>query len=139
MACSPSSSTVARRQDASQTQDTPPARVSEQSPPLVLKASIRELMDAEVDPAADYLWASVASISTKAGLEERQPRTEEAWHEVRRHAVTLVEATNLLIMKGRRVSDVPPGRERRGAGFCRGAAEDRSQLGHVRRDRTDPS
>jgi hypothetical protein len=69
-----------------------------------LTASIRELMDSEVDPAADFLWASVASISTRAGLEERRPHTDEEWLEVRRHAITLIEATNLLVMKGRRVS-----------------------------------
>jgi len=69
-----------------------------------LTASIRELMDSEVDPAADFIWASVASISTRAGLEERQPHTDEEWLEVRRHAITLIEATNLLVMKGRRVS-----------------------------------
>ena len=69
-----------------------------------LTASIRELMDSEIDPAADFLWASVASISTVAGLEERQPRTDEEWLEVRRRAITLIEATNLLVMKGRRVS-----------------------------------
>jgi hypothetical protein len=69
-----------------------------------LTASIRELMDSEIDPAADFIWASVASISTVAGLEERQPRTDEEWLEVRRRAITLVEATNLLVMKGRRVS-----------------------------------
>jgi Cytochrome C' len=73
-------------------------------PPFQLVASIRELMDSEVDPAADFLWGSVASISTRAGFEERQPRTDEEWLEVRRHAVTLSEAPNLLIMKGRRVS-----------------------------------
>jgi len=72
--------------------------------PFRLKASIRELMDSEIDPAADFIWASVASISTVAGLEERQPRTDEEWLEVRRRAITLIEATNLLVMKGRRVS-----------------------------------
>lgn len=72
--------------------------------PFRLTASIRELMDSEVDPAADFIWASVASISTVAGLEERQPRTDEEWLEVRRRALTLIEATNLLVMKGRRVS-----------------------------------
>ena len=50
--------------------------------------------------------AAVATISTKAGIEERQPRTQEEWAEVRRKAVTLVEAPNLLVMKGRRVSSV---------------------------------
>ena len=38
--------------------------------PFRLTASIRELMDSEVDPAADFIWGSVASISTRAGLEE---------------------------------------------------------------------
>ena len=73
-------------------------------PSFRLTASIRELMDAEIDPAADHLWDAVASISTRAGMEERQPRTAEAWHEVRRHALTLIEATNLLVMRGRNVS-----------------------------------
>jgi len=73
-------------------------------PPFRPKASIRELMDSEIDPAADFIWESVASISTRAGLEERQPRTDEEWLEVRRRAITLIEATNLLVMKGRRVS-----------------------------------
>ena len=72
--------------------------------PFRLTASIRELMDSEVDPAADFIWASVASISTRAGLEERQPHTDEEWLEVRRHAITLIEASNLLVMNGRRVS-----------------------------------
>jgi len=77
---------------------------SEPDGPFRLTASIRELMDSEVDPAADFIWASVASISTVAGLEERQPRTDDEWLEVRRRAITLIEATNLLVMKGRRVS-----------------------------------
>ena len=68
-------------------------------------------MDSEVDPAADFVWASVASITTRAGLEERQPHSDEEWLEVRRHAMTLIEATNLLVMPGRRVSHtyVPSG------------------------------
>jgi hypothetical protein len=83
----------------------PAASGADAGPPeFRLVASIRELMDSEVDPAADFLWASVASISTRAGLEERRPHTDEEWLEVRRHAVTLIEATNLLVMKGRRVS-----------------------------------
>jgi hypothetical protein len=72
--------------------------------PFRITASIRDLMDSEIDPSADLLWASVASISTKAGIEDRQPHTDEEWAEVRRKAITLVEATNLLVMKGRRVS-----------------------------------
>jgi hypothetical protein len=61
-------------------------------------------MDAELDPAADFLWDSVASISRYDGIEERRPRNEADWQEVRRHALRLLEATNLLVIEGRRVS-----------------------------------
>lgn len=69
-----------------------------------LTATVQELMDAELDPAADFLWDSVATISRVGGVEERQPRTDEEWQEVRRHALQLLEATNLLVMSGRQVS-----------------------------------
>lgn len=92
---------------------SPPSSAARETsdPPFRLTASIRELMDSQIDPSADFLWASVASISTRAGLEERQPRTDEEWLEVRRHAITLIEGANLLIMNGRRVSHtfVPAG------------------------------
>ena len=74
--------------------------------PFLPKASIRELMDAEVDPAADVLWESVVYTVTAAGAEDKQPRTPEEWQAVRRGAITLIEATNLLMMDGRRVA--PP-------------------------------
>ena len=61
-------------------------------------------MQSEVDPAADALWDSVATISSASGIEERQPRTDEEWAAVRRHAITLIEAANLLVMDGRRVA-----------------------------------
>jgi cytochrome c556 len=75
-----------------------------QGSPFRPTASILELMDAEVDPAADFLWAAVASISTRAGIEDREPHTAEEWAEVRRKAITLSEATNLLLLPGRRVA-----------------------------------
>ena len=67
-------------------------------------ATIKDIMDSMVDPSADYLWESVATIVTKAGTEERRPRTDEDWKKVRRAAVTLVEATNLIVMDGRKVA-----------------------------------
>jgi len=83
-----------------------------QDPPFHLTATIRELMDAEVDPSADALWESVAFISSKSGTLDRRPRTDQEWEAVRRHALTLIEATNLLVMEGRRVAPAnapPPG------------------------------
>jgi hypothetical protein len=81
-----------------------PAAAPSDKPNFDLTASIKELMDSEVDPAADFLWDSVATISRLDGIEERRPHTDEAWQEVRRRALTLIEATNLLVMDGRRVS-----------------------------------
>jgi cytochrome c556 len=72
--------------------------------PFRVQASIQELMQSVVDPPADALWESVATISTLSGIEERQPRTDEEWATVRRHAMTIVEAANLLVMDGRRVA-----------------------------------
>lgn len=64
-------------------------------------ATIQELMDSTVDPAADGVWDSVAVISSRAGVEKREPHTAEEWQEVRRHAVTLLESMNLVVMNGR--------------------------------------
>jgi len=72
--------------------------------PFLVTATIKDVMDSMVDPSADYLWESVATIVTRAGTEERRPRTDEDWKKVRRAAVTLIEATNLLVMEGRQVA-----------------------------------
>ena len=67
-------------------------------------ATIKDIMDSIVDPSADYLWDSVATIVTRAGTEERRPRTPEDWKNVRRRAIAMIEGTNLLIMDGRKVA-----------------------------------
>jgi hypothetical protein len=56
-----------------------------------------------VDHNADILWESVAVISSEKGVEERQPRTDEDWAQVRAAAIGLSEATNLLMIPGRKV------------------------------------
>lgn len=58
-------------------------------------------MEAETDPAADAVWDSVRITITAAGEEDKQPRTEKEWNEVRHSALILVESTNLLVMQGR--------------------------------------
>jgi hypothetical protein len=83
------------------------------SSPFMPKASIREIMAAEVDPAADALWDSVQIKITAAGEDHQQPRTDEEWQAVRRSALTLIESTNLLVMDGRHIVgpnvQLPPG------------------------------
>lgn len=70
-------------------------------------ASLQELMDGIVDPAADQLWDSVETIVTSEGEQTREPRSPQEWQEVRRHAITLIEAANLLVIDGRRVATKP--------------------------------
>jgi hypothetical protein len=57
-----------------------------------------------IDPAADLAWGSVSTTVTAAGTVERQPRTDAEWKAVRRQAVILAEASNLMMMEGRRVT-----------------------------------
>src|SRR6202030_508247 len=87
-----------------------PATVSAPAPPATpfqIKASIQELMDALIDPAADALWDSVSITETVKGTVFHQPKTDEEWQEARRHAIALIEGTNLLVMDGRKL--VAPG------------------------------
>jgi hypothetical protein len=69
--------------------------------PMIVTATIKELMDSTVDPAADGLWEAVSTSYTFEGVDDRQPRTEDEWMAVRRHAITLIEAVNLIVMQGR--------------------------------------
>jgi hypothetical protein len=60
-------------------------------------------MQTQIDPSADGVWNAVESDATSAGTVERLPRTPEEWVAARNSAITLVEATNLLVIDGRRV------------------------------------
>ncbi|HEY0799297.1 MAG TPA: hypothetical protein VGD54_00525 [Steroidobacteraceae bacterium] len=84
-----------------------PAAPAAPASPFAITASIQELMDAVIDPAADALWDSVGTTVTLQGTETRQPRSNEEWQEVRRRAIALIEGTNLLVMDGRKL--VAPG------------------------------
>jgi len=69
-----------------------------------LTGTIKDLMDSMVDPSADFIWDAVATTVSAKGIEEKAPRTDEEWTQVRRRAITLLEATNLLVMPGRKVA-----------------------------------
>ena len=77
---------------------------SSQPPPFLITATIQDLMDSEIDPAADFIWGSVGTVITRAGRQDNRPHTDAQWTEIRRRAITLVEATNLLVMPGRRIA-----------------------------------
>jgi hypothetical protein len=92
---------------ACQKTETPQPTSQAAAAPIKIAASIQEMMAGIVDPAADGVWDVVGTTLTPKKVEEHQPRTDEEWREARLHALTLIEATNLLVMEGRRL--VPPG------------------------------
>lgn len=77
---------------------TPPE--SDQRP----AATVEELMRSMVDPAADAVWDAVVTDATEDGVVEIRPETDGDWLRLRRHAVTLAEASNLLLIEGRRIA-----------------------------------
>jgi hypothetical protein len=78
-------------------------------------ASLQEVMDGIIDPAADDLWGSVETTVSSEGVQEKQPHTPAEWAVVRRKAITLIEASNLLAIEGRQVGAKPFPAEAEGA------------------------
>jgi len=72
--------------------------------PYVMTATIKDLMLSIIDPNADVVWESVSMVSNEQGVTETVPKTDEDWARVRHGAMTLAEASNLLMMPGRRVA-----------------------------------
>ena len=85
---------------------TKPQSASPQEPALVQTSTIKEIMDSMVEPSADFLFDSVAQIADEHGVTYKAPQTDDEWQEVRRRAVLLLEAPNLVTMHGRKVA--PP-------------------------------
>ena len=62
-------------------------------------------MTGVLEPSADAIWESVKTIVTATGMEERAPKTDEEWAALRRHALQLIEASNLLQIPGRAMAE----------------------------------
>ncbi len=82
------------------------ATVERAAPPI---ASVKQIMNGMVAPAASSIWDSVATIVSDTGVEERMPRTDDEWAAVATSAALLVESANLLVESPRAVdgSDWP--------------------------------
>src|SRR6476660_6725716 len=77
---------------------------SRQQPEFRPTSTVKDIMDSVVDPSADAIWDSVEIVATLEGTEHKAPRTDDDWKALRRHAVALVEASNLLLIPGRHVA-----------------------------------
>ena len=93
-ACSPSQTTASNQPTSAASADNP----------FRVTATIQEIMDSEVDPAADFLWGSTGFIANKQGIQDKNPKTDKDWDMVRNNALILLEATNLLVIPGRTVA-----------------------------------
>jgi hypothetical protein len=88
--------------------DEPVAEAGKPASPFPFRprATIAEIMDGIVDPAADVLWDATAVYITEEGIDDHSPKNDDEWHKVEHAGITLAEATNLLLVPGRRV-DAP--------------------------------
>jgi plastocyanin len=75
-----------------------------EGPQYQTTATVKDLMDSIVDPSADGIWDSVEIVATLDGIEKKEPKTDDDWKALRRHAIALVEVGNLLVMPGRRIA-----------------------------------
>jgi hypothetical protein len=81
--------------------DGPAAAKKPAAPAIRPVASFQEIMLAEVNPAATFLWNSVSTENTPGGTIEHRPVSDEDWLAVRHQALILIEAGNLLLVEGR--------------------------------------
>src|SRR5262245_64097470 len=69
--------------------------------------TIIEMRESIVVPSAQAIWDSTGVDVTAQGTIEKKPQNDEEWEALRAEAVTLAEATNLLVVPGRHAA--PPG------------------------------
>jgi len=77
---------------------------SKNQPAYRPESTVREVMDSMVEPNADFLWDAVSTRSTKEGIIEKAPKTNEDWKDLREHAISLREATNVIQIPKRSVA-----------------------------------
>jgi hypothetical protein len=66
-------------------------------------ASVKQIMTAIVDPAANVVFDSVSTTIEAGRIEEKMPRTDAEWDAVAASAAALVESGNLLLLGDRRI------------------------------------
>jgi hypothetical protein len=67
--------------------------------------TLREVMLSMVAPQADALWNAVGISVTEKGQETKGPSTDKEWAALRREAVILAEAMNVILVPGRKIAD----------------------------------
>ena len=82
------------------TRNAPPAAAAAAIAPV---ASVKQIMQGIVGPAAKVVFESVSTTVTEAGTDNKFPRNDAEWEAVGNSAVALAEAGNLMMMEPRAV------------------------------------
>lgn len=61
-------------------------------------------MDYIVIPSSQFLFDAVGTVETPSGPQEKAPKNDAEWATVRKHALLLSEAANLLMVPGRHIA-----------------------------------
>jgi hypothetical protein len=72
-------------------------------PVLTPVASVKQIMNGIVSPAATAVYQAVSTTMTTTGVEERAPKTDEEWEAVGASAAALIESGNLMMIGSRTV------------------------------------
>lgn len=64
-------------------------------------ASVKQLMQATIEPASEVVFEAVGTVVSSSGVEEIAPKNDEEWAAVRNSALTLAESGNLLMIGDR--------------------------------------
>jgi len=88
--------TAASCTSSSSSKPAPPAAAPVGRTEMKAVVSVKELMRYTIDPISDNVFDAVTYESTKKGVKEVFPKTDEDWEKVKIGAVTLAEAIYLL-------------------------------------------
>ncbi len=76
---------------------------ADQDRPAPTTATIVEIMNGMVMPAANILWKATAVHATEDGIVDYSPKNDEEWHKVQQARIEMSKAIDLLLIPGRRV------------------------------------
>ncbi len=79
-------------------------RPASAAPTYKAVATVKEVMDFIVIPSSEFVFNAVGSVQGPNGLEDKKPRNDAEWAEVKKHALLLSEAGNLLMVSGRHIA-----------------------------------
>lgn len=82
----------------------PVAKKTAVAPTYKAIATVQDLMADMVDPASKAIFDAVSAEETPNGIVEKAPKNDAEWFIVRQNALTLAEASNLLLIPGRHMA-----------------------------------